>query len=298
MYSFYLGDPKALRRDQRAFLLAIKRMLPRWANSLPDSEYKVLIDILQSAKISGRPVFVETGAGASTIVLIHFAMLYGGRAFTWDMNGSKGSYIRSVCAETLEPFHRKPISDHWTFVSSSSLSPHTGLPILPELTDRVDLSLHDSDHTWNTIAGEIRSVMPLLREGGVVCVDDANQDTIHTYEPIINVTRRKLGLTPIAPLPGNRAKPHYLRIAGLLEERFSRVRPVNTRFTKYLKDDPFYTWYELDRHSMDKVGMERLDTLSKRFGAWRVGKPRTLNSHVKIAGRTTKRRRHIKEKSS
>jgi len=278
MYDFYLGSPEKLRRDPRSFLLAVKRMLPRWANSLPDSEYQVLIDILEAIGPKGPPVFVETGVGASTIVLLHFAMLRGGRAFTWDMNGSKGSFIRSVCAETLEPFHRKPISEHWTFISSTSLSPHTGMPILPELIDHIDLSLHDSDHTWNTVEGEIQSVLPLLRDGATVCVDDANQDTIHTYEPIINVTRRKLGLASIEPLPGNRGKPHYLRIAQVLQARFVKVRRVRTKFAEYLKDDPFYHWYDLDRRSMGEVGMERMKSLTKRFGAWRVSNARARKS--------------------
>lgn len=270
MYNFYLGDRRALRRDPRPFLIAIKRMLPRWANSLPDSEYEALIDLLGGTRLPVRPVFVETGAGASTILLLHFAMLRGGRVFSWDMNSSKGSFIRGVAAETLELLHGKSISEHWTFVSSSSLSPHTGLAVLDKLTSRVDVTLHDSDHTWNTIGGEISALVPLLREGALVCVDDANQDTIHTYEPIVNVTRRKLGLKPIKPLPGNRGEPHFRRIPGLLRKYFRTVESVKTTFLKHLKNDLYYRWYDLDRRSMDSVGMEKLETVSNRFAVWRV----------------------------
>ena len=289
MYNFYLGSRADLKRDPRKFLVAIKRMLPRWANSLPDPEYNVLIDLLDSMAARKKPVFVETGAGASTIALIHFAMLRGGHAYSWDMNSSKGSFIRSVCAETLEMFHQKPISSHWTFVSSSSLSTHTGLPILGKLTQRVDLSLHDSDHTWNNVKGEIEAIIPLLRAGSVVCVDDANQDMVHTYEPIINVTRRKLGLQPIAPLPGNRGRPLYERVPQLLESRFASVKPAEINIGKYARDDLYYPWYQLNRgNDLAWYQFERKDgnadealrsqTHVKRFGAWQVSGARVRKS--------------------
>lgn len=270
MYNFYFGSRDEIEKDPRSYLVAIKHSLPRWANSLPDSEYYVLMDLIESMNLSGPPTFVETGIGATTILFIHYAMQSGGKVFSWDMNSSKASFIRSVCADTLEMYHKKPISDHWTFVSSDTLSPHTGISIAGELTARVHLSHHDSDHTWDTIRGEISALLPLFEDGAIVCVDDVNQDYQHVYEPILNITRRKLGLNPIRPIAGNRAEPHHAKIPALLAEKFDRIEEVGGAFKSYLNDDLFYAWYETDRRNMSTTNMERMDTLEKRFAAWRI----------------------------
>ena len=46
MYDFYLGSREEIARDEIKFLIAIKRMMPRWVNSLPDSEFMALAQIL------------------------------------------------------------------------------------------------------------------------------------------------------------------------------------------------------------------------------------------------------------
>ena len=269
MFDFMLGDHAEIEADPRRFLLAIKRMLPRWANSLPDSEFHALIDLIETER-RPEPIFVETGVGASSLLFLHYAMASGGKLYSWDMNGSKASFIRGVAVETLEPFHRKPITDHWVFVSSLSLSPHTGLAMLRQMTDRVDMTMHDSDHTWETITGEIDALIPCLGDGALVCVDDANQTFVHTYEPIINMTRKKAGLPSIAPIEGNRSEPHYKRLPAFLRKHFERVEPASSSFLERLQDDPFYNWYNADRAGMNAVGMERLDDLSGRFVAYKV----------------------------
>tara|TARA_B100001971_G_scaffold154732_1_gene144151 strand:- start:172 stop:375 length:204 start_codon:yes stop_codon:yes gene_type:complete len=50
MYDFYFGTKEEVDSDPKKFLLTIKRMLPRWCNSIPDSEYLALYDV-----ISGMP---------------------------------------------------------------------------------------------------------------------------------------------------------------------------------------------------------------------------------------------------
>jgi hypothetical protein len=270
MYNFYFGSDEEIARDIPTYLTAIKRMLPRWANSLPDSEYFTLIELIEGMGELEEPVFVETGIGASTIALVHYAMQCGGRVISWDMNPSKGSFIRGVCAETLEQYHGKPVADHWTFVGSSSLADHTGLGILGELVSRVDLSIHDSDHTWQTIAGEVEAIVPYYKEGGIVCVDDANQVAQHTYEPIVNMTRKKLGLAPVTLGADNVGEPHYQRLPGLLAQYFDGVDEVSGAFQDYLRDDIYYAWYRADRQGMGQVGMEDFDTVAHRFGAWKL----------------------------
>ena len=59
MYDFMLGTREEIVADPRRYLLSVKRMLPRWANSLPDSEFHALIDLV-AYQDRDRPVFVET----------------------------------------------------------------------------------------------------------------------------------------------------------------------------------------------------------------------------------------------
>ena len=46
MYDFYFGSKEDIAKDETKFLIAIKRMMPRWVNSLPDSEYLALAKIM------------------------------------------------------------------------------------------------------------------------------------------------------------------------------------------------------------------------------------------------------------
>ena len=277
MYNFYYGSRNDIKKNLKDYLLGIKRTLPRWANPLPDSQYLALYDLLEKKNLGPNSVIVETGIGASTIMFLHFAMISGGRLLSWDINSSKASFIRSVTADTLEQYHRRAISVHWTFVSSSSLSPYTGLAILDEFVDHIDFTHHDSDHTWQTVGGEVAAVTPFIRDNGVVCVDDANQTYLHTYEPIINVTRRKLGLDPIDPIGGNQTIPHYEAVPTFLRSQFSEVADVGERYRAEIARDPYYSWYRVDRRNMTEVGMERFEDFSARFGAWRVSGSKLTN---------------------
>ena len=70
MYDFYFGTNKQIAKDEQKFLISIKRMMPRWVNSLPDSEFLALAEILDEKGKSLDPnqklILVETVAGAST----------------------------------------------------------------------------------------------------------------------------------------------------------------------------------------------------------------------------------------
>jgi len=272
MYDFYFGAREEISADPLTFLLAVKRSLPRWANSLPDSEFLYLGELIQNMPPDRRPVFVETGVGASTLLLGYFAMANEGRLISWDSNSSKASFIRSVFADTIEKHLEKAATAHWTFVNSLSLSRHTGIEIVTELTDRVDLSLHDSDHTWETVGGEVEALIPVLADGAVVCVDDANQAYLHTYEPIINMMRKKVGLTRIAPIEGNQCAPLFEKVPELLRQHFGTIEDVSGDIKARLDRDLYYDWYRTDRQRMSETGMEEFETMTKRFGAWKVSK--------------------------
>ena len=178
MYDFYFGTKEEISENEENYLLFIKRMLPRWCNSIPDSEYLALFHAANLIKEKkDHPVLLETGIGASTIVLLYFAMKYNGCLYSWDINGLKGAFLRSVVTDTLVSYFGKNIFDHWKFVPFNSLSPYLGIGILGEMKVTVDLCFIDSEHTREVLLGEISEVNKFLNDGAVVTIDDGNSRT-------------------------------------------------------------------------------------------------------------------------
>ena len=69
MYDFWFGTHDEICADEEKYLLFVKRMLPRWSNSIPDSEYLAIHHALSTLDLGGRcPVVVETGVGAHDCV--------------------------------------------------------------------------------------------------------------------------------------------------------------------------------------------------------------------------------------
>ena len=177
MYDFYFGERSEIQLDEEKFLISIKRMLPKWMNSIPDSEFLALHRLLnQEAK--SRLMIVETGVGASTILFAYHAMKSSGKLFSWDTNAEKASQIRTVCVETISNYLSKDINAHWCFVNSMSTSEFSGLIVLGELGVNVDFFFHDSEHTLDTIVSEIREIAPRMNDGSIICLDDANYNFI------------------------------------------------------------------------------------------------------------------------
>lgn len=276
MYDFYFGSREEIARDEIKFLIAIKRMMPRWVNSIPDSEFIALSKLLDEQGASYTPdrklIAVETGAGASSLAFIFYAMKYNGLAMTWDLNGEKGSLIRTVSTETIGNYFRKHIEEHWKFVAFDSLSPYLGLPILNELVDHLDLFFHDSEHVWNTVKRELDIVMPLLRDGSVVALDDANQDYLHTNIAYINTFRRKLGLPSIERAEDNSSQPFYIETQRFLRDRWNNVEYLPDLYKQKYLTDPYFAYFNSEFEIKASLGTERTEKLDHRFDSWRVSK--------------------------
>jgi hypothetical protein len=278
MYDFYFGSNEEIARDEIKFLIAIKRMMPRWVNSVPDTEFIALAKLLdeQGASLApgGKLVVVETGAGASSLASAFYALKYDGLAMSWDYNGEKGSLIRTVCAETMGHYFRKRIDDHWKLVAHDSLSPYLGLPVLKDLVDHVDLFFHDSEHVWNTVRGELEAITPLLRDGAVVALDDANQDFLHTNIAYINTFRKKLGLPPVPRPEGNTSEPFYVETERFLREQWEQVDYLPDLYKENFRTDPYFAYYNAEMEIKVSLGTERLEKLEHRFDSWRVSNRR------------------------
>lgn len=274
MYDFYLGSPEEIARDETKFLVTIKRMMPRWINSIPDSEFMALAQLMDQQGASKPPgatlVLVETGTGASSLACAFYAMKYNGVAFSWDYNGEKGSLIRTVCSETMGTYFHKHVADHWKLVAYDSLSPHLGLRILPDLVDHVDMFFHDSEHTWRTVQAELSAVDPLLCDEAVVALDDANLCYLHTNMGYINTLRKKLGLQSSPQPADNVSPPFYVEAEGFLRQRWEEVEHLHDLYKEKVHTDSFYAYYNAEFNINASLGTVRVQDLEHRFDSWRV----------------------------
>ena len=271
MYDFYFGTPEEIIRDPKRFLLTIKRMLPRWCNSIPDSEYLAIHDLLAAVTLPERPVLVETGSGASTIVLCYWALATNGELYTWDIDGAKLAYLRGVLNDTLmRHFTDRNLHNHWKYVAFSSTSPHAGIPMLGELGKRVSACFLDSEHTLDTLMTEVRFLTPLLSDAALVCIDDGNYAYVHHNTAYINMVRRKQGLPPIPEAPGNLGQRFWQEVQHHLQHSFRSVEYLNDPYKQTYRSDLFWSYFRADRETMAGLQMEKTEDLEHRFDAWRV----------------------------
>ena len=58
MYDFHFGTKEKIEKNPLEWLIFIKRMLPRWCNSIPDSEFIALHETLSLLNEKEQPVMV------------------------------------------------------------------------------------------------------------------------------------------------------------------------------------------------------------------------------------------------
>lgn len=277
MYDFFFGTSHDIENDPKTWLLTIKRMLPRWPNGIPDSEFLALFDLLEQYDYKSvcadnkRPVLVETGSGASTIVLLYFACKWNTCLYTWDIASTKLSYLRGVLNDTLfRHFLNKNMFNHWKYVAYDSTNLYAGIHILQETNDIVCAAFYDSDHTWNNLGKEVAATIPFFINGAIVAIDDANYTYKNYNVAYMNMIRSKLGL-PSVELSDNDCLPFGEEVQKLLQGHFPHVENMHGgSYRKNYKDDIFWTYYNSDRNNMNKLSMEKLENLAHRFEAWRV----------------------------
>ena len=278
MYDFYFGTEQEIRQDPKRWILSIKRMLPRWANGVPDSEFLALYDLLidvekdKSVVLDQNTVLVETGSGATTIVLLYFAIKWNTKLYTWDISGNKLSYLRGVANDTLfKHFSDKNIFNHWNYVAFNSTSEYAGIHMLTELKKKVAVCFFDSEHTWDTLRAELSAVCPLLISGAAVAVDDGNYDYRHINFAYINMIRTKLGLEPIENIDSNRCELFWIEVENYLKQHFKQVKNLEGGSYRHnYRKDIFWSYYKADRENISPFGMEKIEELEHRFDAWKV----------------------------
>lgn len=271
MYDFYFGDKEEIHKDEVKFLISIKRMLPKWCNSIPDSEYIALFKLGDShLKNINHPVITETGCGASTIVLAYLALKYDGTLYTWDFNGEKGSKLRNIMVETLCSYLNRNINIHWKFIAYNSTDPNLGIPIIGELDNKIDMTFHDSKHTAVNLHAEVSLANNYFTDGCLVCIDDGNYYNLYEDFSYINVFRKKLGLGPVDNPEDNIGEKFYNVVEEFLKEHWNSVEHIDDYYKHNFSKDIFFDYYEAETEIRAKMNMEKMNDLSHRFDAWRI----------------------------
>ncbi len=271
MYDFYFGELEEIIANEEKYLLFIKRLLPRWANGIPDSEYLAIFDILKQIDTKKKkPVLVETGSGASSLVLFYYAVKNDGILYTWDTNGSKGSFLRGVANDTVCKSFGVNLHKHWKFVSYPSTDPYLGIPILKEFDDKVDFCFLDSLHTLDNVLEELSLLMENFYQQAFVSIDDANYTNKSYNFDYVNMFRKKIGLNPVEEMPGNKCREYHKEVSELLNQRCRKVEVVDDIYKKTYSEDVFFNYYSTDKEVMGKMGMEKMKALEHRFDAWKI----------------------------
>ncbi len=120
---------------------------------------------------------IETGvARGVTSRLILEAMSLNGIGHLWsvDLPHPMRPELHEETASVVPPSHRA----RWSYIRGSSRGQ---LPSLVSRLDSVDMFVHDSLHTARNMRFELRTVWPAMDKGGVVLVDDVENQAFRDF---------------------------------------------------------------------------------------------------------------------
>tara|TARA_B100001123_G_scaffold101813_1_gene117670 strand:+ start:30987 stop:32780 length:1794 start_codon:yes stop_codon:yes gene_type:complete len=276
MYDFYFGNKEQIKKNPKEFLIFCKRMLPRWINGIPDSECIAIFRTLNLVK-SSKPILLETGCGASTLALFLYAVLNKGKVFSWDTNGSKGSFLRSVISEAICRPLEINLYEYWNFIGFDSTSEHAGIPLIKELNYKADFCFFDSWHTLEHLMKELKCFENVANEEFIVALDDAYYTKRSNNYAYLNMIRKKLDLRPVKEPKSNFCDPFYSVVQKYLNKKYQRVEKIDDSYKKEYGDDLFFRYFEADKLAMESLGMEKKRSLEHRYDCWKVNSVKHLD---------------------
>ena len=141
MFDYIYSEKKNILRNPEKFILFVKKLLPKYANSLPDSAAITLFREIKKLKKSNNNIIIETGVGASTIAMFVAAYIFKKKIYTFDINPDKIALIRQVINDAICRPLKIKIFDYWTYVPTNRLDKYTGIPSLGELKNKTQFGL-------------------------------------------------------------------------------------------------------------------------------------------------------------
>jgi len=244
MYDFHFDTKQKILKDKENFLIFVKKLLPRWLNGIPDSECLAIFKILQKRKIKKNTVPIETGCGASTLALFLHCCLNKTKFFSWDTNGSKGSYLRTIINESIcQPLNIN-VNDVWKFIPYYSTDKYAGIQILKELNLKTDFGFFDSSHTLSQVKSEIKEFEKVSANNFFIALDDAYYKKKNVNFTFLNIIRTKLKLERIEEPKNNVCLPFYIEIQKYLSSKYKKVIKVDDYYKKNFKKDDWFNYYK------------------------------------------------------
>jgi hypothetical protein len=243
MFDFIYDNKKNILKNPEKFIIFVKRLLPKYANSLPDSAAISIFREIKKLK-GANNLIIETGVGASTIALFMASYIYKKKLFTFDINPDKISLIRHVINDAICRPLKANIFDYWTYVPSNSLNKYTGIPALKEFKRKPQFAFFDSYHSLEHLKKEVSEFIKIASKEFILGIDDGNHMNSKIFPfGYTNMVRQKMGLKKISNPKQNKSSPFFVEINNLLKKNFKSVKKLETFFQKNYQNDLWFNYF-------------------------------------------------------
>ena len=259
MFDFIYDRKKNILKNPEKFIIFVKRLLPKYANSLPDS---AAISIFREIKKLKGPnnLIIETGVGASTIVLFLASYIYKKKLFTFDINPDKISLMRQVINDAICRPLKINIFDYWTYVPSNSLNKYTGIPALKEFKRKPQFAFFDSYHSLEHLKKEVSEFIKIASKEFILGIDDGHLINSKFFPfGYTNMVRQKMGLKKISNPKQNNSPSFFVEINNLLKKNFKSVNILKTFFQKNYQNDLWFNYFGADIFYDAKYDKKNID---------------------------------------
>ena len=246
MFDYIYNNKKNILKNPEKFIIFVKRLLPKYANSLPDSAAISIFREIKKLK-GANNLIIETGVGSSTIVLFVASYIFKKKLFTFDINPDKISLIRQVINDAICRPLKANIFDYWTYVSSNSLDKYTGIPALKEFKKKPQFAFLDSSHSLEHLKKEVMAFTKIATEEFILGIDDGNHMNSKFFSfGYTNMVRHKMGLKKISNPKQNTSLTFFVEINNLLKKNFKSVKKLTTFFQKNYQNDLWFNYFGTD----------------------------------------------------
>ena len=259
MFDYLYSNKRNILKNPEKFIIFVKRLLPKYANSLPDSAAISLFREIK--KLRGvNNLVIETGVGASTIALFVASYIYKKKLFTFDINPDKISLIRQVINDTICRPLKANIFDYWTYVPSDSLDKYTGIPALKEFKKKSQFAFLDSLHSLEHLKKEVIEFTKVSTKKFILGIDDGNIVNSRFFSfGYTNMLRNKMGLKKITNPKQNASPPFVFEIHKLLKKKFKYVKKSETFFQKNYQNDLWFNYFGTDISYDDQINRKHVN---------------------------------------
>ena len=258
MFDYIYNNKKNILKNPEKFIIFVKRLLPKYANSLPDSAAISIFREIKKLK-GANNLIVETWVGSSTIVLFIASYIYKKKLYTFDINPDKMLLIRQVINDAICKPLKANIFDYWTYVPSDSLDKYTGIPALKELKKKPQFAFLDSHHSLEHLKKEVMAFTKIASKEFILGMDDGHMKNRFFPFGFTNMIRYKIGLKKISNPKQNISPPFFIEVNNLLKRNFKYIKKLETFYQKNYQNDLWFNYFGVDINFDYKIDKRDID---------------------------------------